>query len=218
MFDYNLSRCRFDTVEKRLSTLMLVASLFGVINFELITQSRLGTAGDQVQYNATMQYFAHSTSDLTLVRRYSSQSAAFLAKYGADPDSSAWWSEDENWIVSLASKNVERATWTQAAFVGLIVYLAAVYWGLSVVSADEQHLTIWYRFVALPVYVSTIFFVVTVYVLVEVYIDYLVCFLEASAAVLALQAYAVLTRVIIAVFVIAVVGSSFANYCALITV
>jgi hypothetical protein len=215
VIDHNLKSCRFDAVEKRLSTLMLVASLFGVINFGLITQSRLGSPINVDKYNSTMQYFASIDSDLTRVQKYSAESKSFLEQYGHDETAAAWTSPEDNWIAQIAADNMRRAVWTQSVFVGLIICLAAIYWGLSTVSAEPKFLTIWYRIIALPIYASTIVFVCTTYVLIQVCIDYVLCYSDGSAAVLAFNACVGLTYIITTVSGISIVGAATSNYHAI---
>lgn len=212
MLDYNLKSCRFDAVEKRLSTIMVVTSLFGVINFSLLTSSMIGTVATVVKYNDTMRIFANMSDD-SIVQTFITQSRDFLAVHGDSPTDVEWLT-DSNWMIHLGRRITERAVYAQALFIGLIMYLAAIYWGLSTISSEPKHLTIWYRFVALPIYAGTIIYVIAVYILIQVYIDYAYCYLDVNAAVLAEKSYLFLTKVVIAIFSITLIGVIVSNYYA----
>jgi hypothetical protein len=222
MLDYNLKSCKFDAVEKRLSTIMVVTSLFGVINYSLLTDSRLGTINTVDLYNSSMHFFANLTVSGSIVdsagggkelAQFVEQSKEFLEKYGDDPTHIAWVS-DENWMIRLGARTVERAVYAQALFIGLIMYLASIYWGLSTISTDSKYMTIWYRFVALPIYAGSIIYVVAVYILIQVYLDYVYCYLDPNAAMLAEASYLVLTKVVIAIFSITLLGVFVSNFYA----
>jgi hypothetical protein len=216
MLDYNLKSCKFDAVEKRLSTIMVVTSLFGVINYSLLTSSMLGTISTVDWYNSSMLIFANLTVSVDSageLAQFVEQSKDFLQKYGDDPTHIAWVS-DENWMIRLGARTVERAVYAQALFIGLIMYLASIYWGLSTISTDSKYMTIWYRFVALPIYAGSIIYVVAVYILIQVYLDYVYCYLDPNAAMLAQASYLVLTKVVIAIFSITLVGVFVSNFYA----
>lgn len=222
MLDYNLKSCKFDAVEKRLSTIMVVTSLFGVINYSLLTSSMVGTIGTVDRYNDSMHFFANLTVSGSIVdsagggkelQTFVEQSQEFLSKHGHHPNDMAW-TTDENWMIRLGTRIVERAVYAQALFIGLIMYLAAIYWGLSTISTDSKYMTIWYRFVALPIYAGSIIYVIAVYILIQVYIDYVYCYLDGNAAMLAQASYLILTKVVIAIFSITLFGVLVSNFYA----
>jgi len=216
MFDYNLRSCKFDPIEKRLATIMVVASLFGVINYSLITQSRVGTYNTVEWYNQSMHYYASFVVDGSMIdrawggkelRTFVRDSQIFLSTDHTDEE----WLSNANWMYKLTTRVSERAVYAQSLFIGLIMYLAVIYWGLSTVSTDSQYLTVWYRFVALPIYLGTVTFVIAVYILVQVYIDYVYCYLDGYAAILAETAYSVMTKVVIAMFALNFVAVMVSN-------
>jgi len=216
--DHNLKTCRFDAVEKRLSTIMVVTSLFGVINFELLTSSMVGTIASVEKYNISMQYYANlADSDMLVhskdLQTFIDQSQTFLELHGDNPTDPEWLTE-ENWMILLGNRITERAVYSQSLFIGLVMYLAAIYWGLSTVSCESKDLTIWYRFVALPIYIGTIIYVLAVYILIQAYIDYVYCYLDGYAAMLAEASYLVLTKVVIAIFAITLTGVVVSNFYA----
>lgn len=212
MFDYNLRACKFDPIEKRLATIMVVASLFGVINYSLITQSRVGTYNTVDWYNQSMHYYASYVVDerwgsMKDLRNFIHESQVFLSTEHTDDE----WLSDANWMYKLTTRVSERAVYAQSLFIGLIMYLAVIYWGLSTVSTDSQYLTVWYRFVALPIYLGTVAYVIAVYILVQVYIDYVYCYLDGYAAILAETAYSVMTKIVIAMFALNFVAVMVSN-------
>lgn len=210
MFDHNLLHCQFEPIEKRLSTIMVVASLFGVINYSLITQSKIGTYMSKEWYNQSIHFYAYSTNPY-LPTHLKQKSTTFIHIDNYED----LLLTNQNWLYQLVHHVTEQSVYAQSIFIGLIMYIAVIYWGLSTVSVKSTYLTIWYRFVALPVYLGTVTFVIAVYVLVQVYIDYVYCYLDGESAILAETLYHIITKVVIAMFALNLTATLFSNRCSI---